>query len=50
MVVIEIAHGNGKRRSPLQWCFWKPVHEFDPRPVRKNIGDAPSKLDEDDPA
>ena len=28
----------------------KPVHEFAPRPVRKNIGDAASILDEDDPA
>jgi hypothetical protein len=31
-------------------AFEKPVHEFDPRSVHKNNGDAPSKLDGNDPA
>ena len=27
-------------RIPIGACFGEPVHEFDPRPVRHNIGDA----------
>src|SRR5437764_5898904 len=35
-------HGSDKCRSrtPLVFAFCKPVEEFDPRPVRNNIGDA----------
>src|SRR5437870_1867877 len=34
-------HGSDKCRSrtPLVFAFCKPVEEFDPRPVRNNIGD-----------
>jgi hypothetical protein len=27
-------------RFPIGACFGEPVKEFDPRPVRNNIGDA----------
>ena len=37
-------------RTPIGACLAEPVHEFDPRPVRNNIGDAQRLLCCDDPA
>jgi hypothetical protein len=37
-------------RFPIGACFGEPVQEFDPRPVRNNIGETQQLLCCDDPA